>query len=61
MQTRQQKIKATLLARQAHDRGLVYTHEHSEDCGCDLLDDASIYGTLEDFRAAILKNSTDKS
>jgi hypothetical protein len=58
--TRQQKIKATLLARQAHDRGEVYTHEHSEDCGCDLLDDASIYGTLEDFRRAILKSSSDK-
>ena len=61
MQTRQQKIKATLLARQAHDKGLVYTHTHDEDCGCDLLDDASIYGTLEDFRAAILKNSSSKS
>ena len=60
MQTRQQKIKAILLARQAHARGEVYTHEHSEDCGCDGIDDASIYGTLEDFQDAILKNSNKK-
>ena len=61
MQTRQQKIKAILLARQALERGEVYTHEHSEDCGCDSIDDASIYGTLEDFRTAILENSRKKS
>ena len=61
MQTRQQKIKATLLARQAHDKGIVYTHEHSEDCGCDLLDDDSIYGTLEDFKRAIERSSNKKS
>ena len=54
MQTRQQKIRATLLARQAHTRG---DHTHREDCGCDLLDDASIYGTLDDFQNAILKSS----
>jgi hypothetical protein len=58
--TRQQKIKAVRLARIARENGTTPTHTHSEDCGCDLLDDASIYGTLEDFRRAILKSSSDK-
>jgi hypothetical protein len=58
--TRQQKIKAVRLARIARENGTTPKHVHSEDCGCDLLDDASIYGTLEDFRAAIQRSSKNK-
>lgn len=60
MLTRQQKIKAVRLARIARENGTTPTHEHSEDCGCDLLDDSAIYGTLEDFRAAIERGSKNK-